>query len=181
MLRFHFQQNRPLNRLVAFRNPGFDTSREVSKQPISTLPALTAVGTRPKRKTAENGYFRLFSVFPGIQAALAYTFDRTGQSCQDPGQQGWPGWPGSGSRAARDGPGSRVPGALEGSWDGPVVPARPLPASPAWLGWTWSLSNTYPGSPWPGLEDRARSTEDTGTTTAGGTSRCLLPGPAGGP
>ena len=69
------------------KNPGFDTSPEVSKVTISTLPALNPGGTCQLWKTAVFRLFRPFPGKPGIQGALAYTSDRT---VRDPGFQ--PGW-----------------------------------------------------------------------------------------
>ena len=135
--RFHFWQNRPLNRLVALGVPAFDTSREVSKEPISTLPAAKLAGPGQSRKQPENSTFRLFPDFPDIQGALAYTSDRTGRECQEPGQQGWPGWLGW--------PGSRVPG----SWiQGPGLldPGSRAPGSRVPSSWIQGPRLLDPGS-----------------------------------
>ena len=167
--RFHFSQNRPLNRLLSLRNPGFVTSREVTKRTISTLPATSWRGPCGTWKTAVFRCCRQFPAKAQIQAALAYTPVSSGR---DPGfQPGWhPEHPGSGSRE----PGSRVPGALDGPDPGcPGPPRRPWegllgPSRPSWAGqprspWTWILSNTSPGSSGDDPGDRARSTEDAGT------------------
>ena len=104
---------------------------------ISTLPALTAARSGRFPAMPETATFRHFQPFRDIQAALAYTSDRTGPDhqilaswlaritpdpgprCPDPGS----GWPGSGVRSARiQGPRAsqealgRAKSAISGPW-----------------------------------------------------------------
>ena len=171
--RFHFWENWPLNRMNALGKPAFGTSREVPKVTISTLPATTLAEAGEIRKTAVFRLFRPFRAERENQAALAYTFDRTGRN---PGFQPGlhPGWPGSGSpEPGSRGPSSPDPGSQEpwmagiqgpgGPWMAGSGPSRPLSPGRSWPAWTWMLSNTYPRSPWGDLGDRARPTEDTRT------------------
>ena len=99
----------------------------------------------------------------------------------------WPvAWPGrpwmariqglGGSWATLDGPDPGLQEPWEGSWASQGVPARPRLARPAWPDRTWILSNTCPGSPEPGLDDRAQMTEHAGTRTAKSTRNPSRPG-----
>ena len=79
MLRFHFRQNRPLNRMKSLGILAFDHPRGWSKVAISTLPALKPAQAGWIWKTAVFRHFRPFPEKVRIQAALAYTSDKTGQ------------------------------------------------------------------------------------------------------
>ena len=112
------------------------------KTAISTLPATRLAGSCREEETAENRCFRLFPPFPDNQAALAYTFDKSGQECQvlaswagqdtlDPGVPGariqGPRSPGSGVRTA----GSR---AIQGLQEALDRASRPSQVPPGWPG-----------------------------------------------